>query len=60
MIKTVLTPLLRRLGTAVAATLVTYNVSQEDAQLISTGLIAAALVGVDLLNSHVFQKKGWK
>lgn len=52
-----LMPLVRRLGSMGAGALVAYGATHENAALIEEAAIAAGLVAIDLLVSHLNRKK---
>lgn len=51
-------PLVRRLGTAAGAYLIATGVADDQATLIVNGIVALALLLVDLVNSHVERNFG--
>lgn len=46
-------PLMRRAGTAIGTVLVSYGVQGDTVTQITTGLAAASMVTIDLLNSYL-------
>jgi hypothetical protein len=55
-LKELLKPTLRRLGSMIAGGLLTLGVAEEAAVAIQTGAIAAMAVGIDLLWSYMERK----
>lgn len=53
----VIYPLVGRIGTAVAASLIPYGIHATQAEQIGVGVAAAALVAFDLATSYVLRQK---